>query len=305
MHRVGQFGENLMRLIAVTLACLMACFLSSAFAETARQEILLDGRSYLIDLPRQSKDAPVILVLHGGGGNAGQVAKDTGFGAPATAKGYAVIYPEGVSRRLGLATWNAGNCCGLAVRLGVDDVAFLDAVIADAVGRFGVDPEAIFVTGMSNGAMMAERYAAARPDRVRGVAGVAGTLDVRRFAVQGAVPLLVIHGTADTHVPFDGGVGPDSYAGVSFTAVGDVIAAFLSAQGIALQRNTDVIDPSQDGMRTLRTDWIAADGRVRVRLLAIEGGGHAWPGGQRAARKGGTTDLNATEEILTFFQQYR
>jgi poly(3-hydroxybutyrate) depolymerase len=58
-------------------------------------------------------------------------------------------------------------------------------------------------------------------------------------------------------------------------------------------------------MRTLRTDWVAPDGQVRLRLLAVEGGGHAWPGGHRAARKGGTTDINATEEILKFFDQYR
>jgi polyhydroxybutyrate depolymerase len=216
-----------MRLRAITLISILFCSLLalSAKADSARQDIQLDGRSYLVDLPQQPAHAPIILVLHGGGGNAGQVAEDSGFGAPAMAMGYAVIYPQGVSRMLGLATWNAGYCCGLAVRQNVDDVAFLDAVIADAAARFGVNAQSVYVTGMSNGSMMAERYAAARPDRVRAVAGVAGTLEVGRFAVEGAVPLLVIHGTADTHVPFDGGVGPDSLARVNFTAVRDVIAA--------------------------------------------------------------------------------
>jgi polyhydroxybutyrate depolymerase len=289
----------MLKLLTVCLLMLVA----PAHADV--QEIKMAGRSYLVELPDTAGRAPILIVLHGGGGNAGQIARDARIGRPATRLGYAVIYPEGLSRRLGLATWNAGNCCGLAVQKGSDDMAFLDSIVADAADRFGVDPKAIFVTGMSNGSMMAERYAAGRPDRVRAVAGVAGTLDVDQFTVRGAVPLLVIHGTADTHVPFEGGVGPDSFAGVSFTSVREVIAAFAHAQGIRLQRRTDIIDPSDDGMRVLRTDWVAADGRVHVRLLAIEGGGHVWPGGQRAARKGGTTDISATKEILEFFQQHR
>lgn len=295
-----------MRLFAVAFACLLPCLLSPSFAGPPRQEVQLDGRRYLVDLPEQTANAPVILVLHGGGGNAAQIAKDAAMGGPATAMGFAVIYPEGVSRRLGLATWNAGNCCGLAVRQGVDDMAFLDAVVADAARRFGLNPQAVFVTGMSNGSMMAERYAAGRPDRVRAVAGVAGTLDVARFQVGGAVPLLVIHGTADRHVPFAGGVGPDSLVGAEFTPVQTVIDAFVQAQGVRLRQSDGIINPSEDGMRVLRTDWIAEDGQTRVRLLAVEGGGHVWPGGQRAARKGGgTTDINATREILAFFQQFQ
>ncbi len=276
-----------------------------AQASVARQEVMLGDRSYLVDLPTSAAGAPMILVLHGGGGNAAQIARNSGIGAPATAQGYAVIYPQGTSRVIGLATWNAGKCCGLAVRRDVDDVRFLDQVIADAAKRFGLDASAVFLTGMSNGAMMAERYAATRPGAVRAVAAVAGTLDVAAAPVRGRVALLQIHGTADTHVPYAGGVGPDSPAGVNFTAVDVVVAAFVAAQKSTLTRDARVIDPEPDGMRVLQTDWVDADGQVRVRLLTVEGGGHDWPGGERAARRGGTRDIDATAEILHFFSLHR
>jgi hypothetical protein len=36
-------------------------------------------------------------------------------------------------------TWNAGSCCGAATREGVDDVGYINAVVADAIDRFGLD----------------------------------------------------------------------------------------------------------------------------------------------------------------------
>lgn len=277
----------------------------AALAGPARNEVALGSRCYLVELPEKPKGAPVLIVLHGGGGNAAQIARDAGIGALATGQGYAVVYPQGSARRLGLATWNAGICCGYAVQQKIDDIAFLDAVVADVADRFATDPQAVFLTGMSNGSMMAERYAAMRPDIVRAVAGVAGTMDKAAFPVRGPVPLLVIHGTDDRHVPFAGGVGPDSLAAVDFTSVNDVIGAFAKAQGQPLTTTKSVLDPTADGMRVMRTDWVTSGGTVRIRLLAIKGGGHAWPGGKRAARKGGTRDMDATNEILKFFATFR
>lgn len=281
---------------------LLALLCAPALAET--QKVELGGRSYLVDLPAQTEGAPMILVLHGGGGNPAQIARNSGFSRPANAQGYAAIYPAG-SGYTRLLTWNGGYCCGYAARAGIDDIAFLDRVIADAARRFGLDPTHVYITGMSNGALLAEAYAAARPRAVRAAAGVSGTLDLASFPVRGSVPLLHIHGTADTHVPFGGGRGSESLTDTNFTAVNDVIAAFRRANGPGLVEGTRVIDPAEDGLRTVETTW-SKGGRPHVRLLAVEGGGHVWPGGRRAARQGGgTRDISANEEILRFFSEHR
>lgn len=263
----------------------------------AAETVTLDGRSYRIDLPADPAAAPVILALHGGGGSADQFARSSGLSRPANRLGYAVIYPEGTGR---LATWNGGYCCGSAARTGVDDAAFLDAVLADAARRFGVDTGRVYATGMSNGAIMAETYAALRSGRLRAVAAVAGTMDTGRYRIAEPVPLLIIHGTADPMVPYGGGKGGASLTRTEFASVESVVSVFLAAYP-ALVRTERVIDPSSDGMRVLERTYTDSAGLVQLRLLSVQGGGHAWSGSRRATRSGETRDIVATEEVLRFF----
>lgn len=266
------------------------------------QTVALGDRSYLIEVPAQAQGAPIILALHGGGGNPKQFARNSGLTSPALARGYAVIYPAGTGLgRLGRLAWNGGYCCGAAARGVVDDVAFLDAVIADASGRFGLDASRVYVKGISNGGLMAEVYAAARPGRIRAAASVSGSMDMGRTSVSGPVPILIVHGTADTQVPFAGGVGTQGKQATDWASVDQVIAAFVKAARVPLQKTKNVIDPVKDDTRVVATDYTDARGKVMVRLLAIEGGGHVWPGGRRAARDGGTADMDANTEVLRFF----
>lgn len=275
------------------LCLLLALAATPATAET----ITLGDRSYRIDLPSVPQAAPLILALHGGGGSGDQFARVSGLSAPANRQGYAVIYPQGIGRA---ATWNGGYCCGAAARNGVDDMAFLDAVVADATRRFGLNPRRLYLTGMSNGAIMAETYAARNPARVRAVAGVAGTMDTSRHRVTDPVPLLHIHGTADLMVPYSGGKGDSSLTRTDFASVAAVEAAFLAPFPM-LARTERIIDPAADGMHVIERNYTDGQGRVQVRIQTIEGGGHAWPGSRRAARQGGTQDINATTEVLRFF----
>lgn len=274
----------------VLALCLLAM---PAAAET----VTLDGRSYRIDLPPDPAGAPLILALHGGGGSADQLARSSGLSRKANRMGYAVIYPEGTGR---VATWNGGYCCGAAQRKGVDDAGFLDAVVADAARRYGVDAGLFYATGMSNGSIMAETYAALRPGRLRAVAGVAGTMDTTRYRIVVPVPLLIIHGTADPMVPYAGGPGKTSLTRTDFASVASVETAFLTPFPV-LARTERVIDPAADGMRVLDRSYADDAGRVQLRILTVEGGGHAWPGSRRATRAGETRDIDATEEILRFF----
>lgn len=275
---------------------LMLLLLVQTLRAETREIALADGRFYRIDLPATPDNAPMILALHGGGGNPDQTARNSGLTAPALAQGYAVIYPAGTGRRL--LTWNAGYCCAQAARRDIDDVAYLDAVIADAVRRFGLDPGRVYLTGMSNGSMMAERYAAERPQAVRAVAGVAGTMDLS-LRIRGPVPFLHIHGTADTSVPYNGGVG-EGVTRTRFDSVPDLIAAWRRANRADRDGGTSVLDPVPDGRSATLQDWTDAQGRVMVRLITIDGGGHEWPGGKRS-QKSGPRDVSANEEILRFF----
>jgi polyhydroxybutyrate depolymerase len=285
------------------LIALLMIWTGAVQAASLKTVTLDDGRFYLIAVPDGVERPPLILALHGGGGNPEQFERDAGLAKAALKAGFAIAYPAG-SGRTRLLTWNAIYCCAYAQRQRIDDVAFLDRVVADAGRQFGIDSKRIFVTGMSNGSMMAETYGALRPGIVRAIAGVSGTLDLRDIQPRGGVPLLHIHGTDDENVLYQGGVGPDSIVGTDVSSVEDLLEAFLSVAPRGLVYSETVLNPANDGMTTDRLAW-SENGIDWVVHLRVNGGGHNWPGGARGQRKGATKDFAAATEVIRFFKQFK
>lgn len=285
-----------MRLTAVLLA--LALLVPPAVADTIR----LGDRFYEIELPANPRGAPLILALHGGGGNPDQFARDSGLARAALREGYAVAFPAGSGRRGdALLTWNGGYCCGYAARKRVDDQAFLATVIKDAVDRYGLDGDRVYLTGMSNGSILIETFAARNPGLVRAIAGVAGTMDTARTRVKGPVPALVIHGTEDTKVPYEGGKGDTSLTRADFSSVASVVNAFLDPWGGGLAQSSREINRKEDGTTVIVTDYLKGK-EVVLRLMTVEGGAHHWPGGTKARQTSGKTrEIDANTEILRFF----
>src|SRR5579885_572752 len=93
-------------------------------------------RSYLLEAPADTGDAPLPLVLafHGAGGNAADFAAETHLAAAATAHGMLVAFGDGTERAPGKRVWNARFCCGGDAVKAVDDVGFAGALI-DAIAR--------------------------------------------------------------------------------------------------------------------------------------------------------------------------
>jgi polyhydroxybutyrate depolymerase len=267
----------------------------------AAESVQLGNRHYEIELPANPTGAKLILALHGGGGDPDQFASASGFARAAVRAGYAVAFPAGTGRRGDrLLTWNGGYCCGSAARNRVDDIGFLTQVIKDAADRFGVDPNGIYITGMSNGSIMSETFAAQNPGVVRAVAGVSGTMDARRNTVGGRIPALIIHGTADAMVPYEGGPGDSSLTRTDFSSVDSVVRAFLAPWG-NVTASSRQFDREDDGTSVTVTDY-KKGGLVVVRLMKIDGGAHHWPGGRKARLKEGKTqEIDANTEILRFF----
>lgn len=96
-------------------------------------------RDYLVHLPASAigRAAPVVIALHGGGGDMDQMAAAYGLVEKAEAAGFVLVAPSGTSRLPSgiLATWNAGACCGRAAAQKVDDVGFIRAVVARSPAR--------------------------------------------------------------------------------------------------------------------------------------------------------------------------
>ncbi len=158
--------------------------------------------------PRPSRSGPLaaVISLHGGLGTGAAQERLTGLDAIADRSGFVAVYPDGIDR-----SWADGRGAAPADRLGIDDVAFLADLIAALESRDGVSPGDVFLSGMSNGAFMAQRCACDRPDLVAAIAPVAGTLATPTpcppSASRPAVSVLEVHGTV-------GGPRRDRRAGV-------------------------------------------------------------------------------------------
>ena len=150
-----------MRQAGLAMAAAMMVIAACASAEPAapaglaEHQMLSRGaeRSYLTYTPRSlTEPAPLVIMLHGGGGNSENGLTMSGFNTLAEREGFVAVYPEGSGKRR-FKTWNAGHCCAYALEQHVDDVGFISDLIDRLVAEGVADPSRVYVTGMSNGAM--------------------------------------------------------------------------------------------------------------------------------------------------------
>lgn len=97
--------------------------------------------------------------------------------AKADKEGFFVVYPNGDGPAPPfLLTWNARGCCGFSSSGKVDDLGFVRKLLQHLQQQLPIDRSRIFVTGISNGGMIANRIGCALSDIVAAVAPVAGCL---------------------------------------------------------------------------------------------------------------------------------
>jgi polyhydroxybutyrate depolymerase len=259
-------------------------------------------RSYVEYVPATldaTRPLPLVLVFHGGTGNAESAIRTTGFDAVADRMGFVVAYPNGTGPlpRDTLLTWNGGACCGYAQRHDVDDVGFARAIVADVEWRLTIDPARVYATGMSNGAILAQRLGCEAADLFAAIGPVAGTLNYSPCQPSRPVSVIEFHGTADTHIPYQGGYGPDSLVDVDFASVRSSVGFWASLDGCGSAPEA----ASSGGVR--HETWTGCAAGTSVDLYTVVGGGHAWPGGQ-AGWSGSdrpSSSISATDLVAEFF----
>jgi polyhydroxybutyrate depolymerase len=265
-------------------------------AGSSDQVIEVGGRSrdYRIFVPAQlPAKAPLVIMLHGGFGDAQQAETSYGWDEQAAADHFIVAYPNGVDR-----AWNVGGgCCGQPAAQAFDDVAFISAVVTQIEARASIDPTRVYATGISNGGMMAYRlacdtsiFAAIGPD--------SATL-LGECPSPHPLSVIHIHGLADKNIPFAGGQG-DGYAKIDGPPVETVIAGWRSTDACA--------PPTATTAGVVTTSTATCPNGMAVELITIAGAGHQWPGSpsRPELEKLLGTDppsqaLSATQTIWAFF----
>ncbi len=314
----------LLKIVSVLLCGIFAAAAHAGLAPGDHEFFLTHQslrRSYLVHVPPQGasgRPLPLVLNFHGGGSNAEVLRTYTRMDRAADRDGYIAVYPNGSSGFQGrFLTWNAGNCCGPAVALNVDDVGFSLAVLDDLAGRASIDASRVYATGLSNGSMMAYRLAAEASHRIAAVAGVAGAMALQRFKPARPVPVLHIHSMQDHIARFDGGFGPPATIADTRafnTSVEEMLRRWLDHNGCPVKPAT--VETTQGAVGTpdethsaIRRVYRPCREGVEVVLLQLGGAGHVWPGGVRDYNPQllgtGTAVIDANSEIWRFFSRYK
>jgi polyhydroxybutyrate depolymerase len=269
-------------------------------------------RGYRLHVPPRldrEQPVPLVLVFHGGGGDPAGTERLTRFSELADREGFLVVYPEGVGRN-----WNDGreNPYSGAFRDAIDDVAFVAALLDSLAAEFRIDLRRVYATGISNGAIFSHFLAANLSSRIAAIAPVAGSIAVpfdARFGPAQPVSVLIINGTEDPLLPYQGG-------GVAGGRRGRVIAVeegarkWAGADGCTMAPESRSLADAEpgDGCRVLSYTWNGCRSGTQVVLYRLDGAGHTWPGGAQYLPDfiigKVCKDIDGAAEIWKFFKAH-
>jgi polyhydroxybutyrate depolymerase len=263
-----------------------------------------NNRSYRLHIPSSysGETMPLVIALHGRGMPAWLMELNSGWSRKADKEHFIVAYPNGVKDiDGGQQSFNAGFCCGSAMEEGHDDVGFVKAVIADVENQYSVDPKRIYVTGFSNGAMLAYKFAEEETDMVAAVGIVSGALSLEDGSASLAVPktvvpIIMMHGKNDETIPYGGGHGKNN--DISFSSFKDAVVFWVNNNKCELIPKKDLLN----GVVFSKEVYTNCQKDADVVAITINDGTHAWFGGLQEAYKNLTlSNIKATDEIWSFF----
>jgi polyhydroxybutyrate depolymerase len=160
-------------------------------------------RTYEIHVPATYDGAiptPLVVGLHGFASSAAQHARLSGMNDVSDREGFIAIYPSGFA-----GSWNAGECCGAASVAGLDDAGFVVEAVEDAASRLCLDTERVYLSGTSNGGMLAHRLACEQADLFAAVAVVSGRMPASFCMPSRPVPLVAFHDALSDGFTYEAG----------------------------------------------------------------------------------------------------
>lgn len=280
--------------------------------EFQQHQLSHDGheRHYGLYLPASLTDpAPLVILLHGSMGSGEEIRRQSQFGFDRLGdeQGFVTAYPDGFEEH-----WN--DCRKTATysarEQDMDDLGFLQALVAELAERGQVDPQRVYLVGYSNGGHLAFRAAMESPDWVQAIAAISANFPARDNydCARGEQPMatVLINGTDDPINPHEGG----QVTLFGFGDRGDVLPsygtlAYLSDPGPGAITPLDPATASQQIRGKALIERWQSEGRPLLELVTIDGGGHTLPGryGRMPRLLGSTNqDIDTAEQVWAFFQ---
>ncbi|WP_309892203.1 hypothetical protein [Archangium sp.] len=269
-------------------------------------------RLYRVHVPTgydPTRPTSAVLAFHGYSSDEKEQEALSRMSQEADAQGFIAVYPRGLNQPeiTGTASpgnedtrgWNAGVCCGPAQFTRVDDVGFVDALLADLDTRVCLDTRRIYATGLSTGGFFSYRLACERAGQFAAIAPVAGMAGFGPCAPSRPVAVMHFHGSEDPTISIGGGTIPFGFGG-TYPSAAESVAGWAY-----LNTCTGSADTTFDQGDSTCVTSTGCSQNAEVTLCTVRGGGHNWPGGLPWPGSGQvSSDLNATQEMWRFFSTH-
>ena len=248
-------------------------------------------RTYWLYVPEGANPAtPLVLVLHGYGGNAEGYCP--AMLEVAEREGFAVCYPQGEKDAKGKTGWNVGY--DVQQGLERDDVGFVKALVKHLRKTHHIGKDNVFMSGMSNGGEMTYFMAYRYPDLFRAYATIAGlTMQwaYKEWKAKKPVPLMEVHGTADKTSMWEG--DPTDTGGWGAYIAVPAAVGYWAAQARCTHEETTTL-PQKGEHPVVLHRYLGGDDGIEVRLYEVQGAKHSWH----------LADMDTCEEMWAFFSRY-
>jgi poly(hydroxyalkanoate) depolymerase family esterase len=270
-------------------------FIASSFANAA------GTRTYKLYVPSGYRGAPLPLVvmLHGCTQSPDDFAAGTRMNEAAEKHSFLVAYPAQASSANCSRCWNWFMPADQA--RGAGEPSIVAGLTRKIMVDYAIDPNRVYVAGLSAGAAAAAVLGATYPDLFAAVGihsglptGVARDVGsaltaMRRGSKSGLrrpgqfVPTIVFHGDGDATV---------------HPSNGAAIVAQTAHAGLRAALQTGRVSGGRAYSRTTYSD---ATGAMRLENWVVHGAPHAWSGGSRSGSFTDPLGPDATSEMIRFF----
>jgi polyhydroxybutyrate depolymerase len=184
-------------------------------------------------------------------------------------------------------------------------VAFFNQILDQLPLKYSIDSHRIYAAGLEDGGFMALRVGCTMSDRVAAVAAVGADMPKTMICLPSrAVPALLIDGTENPIVPYNGGNYKPGHFHV--LSAEDSAKTWAKYDRCAEKPAQGKIPPPQKSEKETKTyTYSGCQDNAEVILYSVKGGGDTWPGGEQYEPEkeiGKTSDaIHANEVIWTFF----
>jgi polyhydroxybutyrate depolymerase len=233
------------------------------------QSVSVNGvpRQYLLYVPTSyngTSQVPLLLNFHGYGGTSSGHMYSADMRSLADKENFILVYPQG-SLNGGYPHWNASPP-GSDNKSTADDTGFAEAMITSISSSYQIDATRIYACGYSNGGMMSYFLGASMSDKIAAIGSMSGTMLDGNPIPSNPVPMINIHGTADSILPYSGGDGS--------TSTVNTLSYWAEQNGAS---STPVINMLNSGSLSVeKSVYSDSNGTAWVEHYKVIGGGHVW-----------------------------